>query len=470
MSDQNQANMNSDDIFDDSNADDIKCTKLALAENVKAYLEKRTLERDTEQIISDTRLLEKVASNYVIAKKIISYLPWQDKLLCKNVCSMWHSAIHALEKEQQGPADFVIDLQICAIRGGIKFKKSNAFSSEPMAVLAFANMAGFAISSKCETFEPGPCVPHCDKEHCLIDVVHVNVSAPKTCMLTVRASYLSYMPLPHSITYEHIITNHMFVRATPFIGGVYIPVIPDVQFDVINIKSLEELQMIFYDKVDELAQTQIFKGILVYLTDTYILHSSGDALSFLNYFKELQPEVPYAVGGCIVEDVTFEQRDIDQIVENNNNGSDFTSENIISIALFSVPKDKVTSNFDMYSIVIESSDWTRARIQKAINEFSKKVPRFEYSVALKLSCVGRDRKHELEQDYFRAAFPHTRLVGCFGNGELGLNHPARSPSEDPPSSKRSRVPPGPRMTLSYSYSTVFVYIGWGKILSPTNLP
>ncbi|KAJ0178214.1 hypothetical protein K1T71_006037 [Dendrolimus kikuchii] len=463
---QDPVEMNTDDVFDDSMVDEIRCSKLRLAENLMAYLEKQELIRESEPMTCDSSLVENVTSNYVIAKKILSYLPWQDKLLCKNVCSMWYSAVHALEKEQQSPADFVIDLQICAIRGGIKFKKSNNFSIEPLAVLTFANMAGFTISSKCEVLVPSPCTPQCDKEHCLIDVVNVNVSAPKTCMLTVRASYLSYMPLPQSITYEHMVTNQMFVRATPFIGGVYIPAIPDVQFHVINIKTLEELQTSFYDRMDKLAQTQYVKGALVYVTDTYILHASGDSLSFLNYFRELQPDVPYAMGGCIVEDVMFEPRDIEQMVENVNNGSDFISENIISIGLFSVPKSKTNSNFEMYSLIIESNNWTKAKIQTSINEFSKKVPPFENSVVLKLSCVGRGKKHELEQDYFRAAFPHTRLVGCYGNGELGLNHPARPPSDDPPTSaKRYRGATETIASLRYSYSTVFVYIGWGKVLS-----
>lgn len=163
---QGEVEMNADDVFDDSVVDETRCSKLPLAENLMAYLEKRGLIRDSEPIACDSRIVEEVTANYVIAKKILSYLPWQDKLLCKNVCSTWHSAVHALEKEQQSPADFVIDLQICAIRGGIKFKKSKNFSTEPMAVLTFANMAGFTISSKCEVLVPSPCIPQCDKEHC----------------------------------------------------------------------------------------------------------------------------------------------------------------------------------------------------------------------------------------------------------------------------------------------------------------
>lgn len=101
-------------------------------------------------------------------------------------------------------------------------------------------------------------------------------------------------------------------------------------------------------------------------------------------------------------------------------------------------------------------------------QFAKKVPVFEQTVALKLSCVGRDQKHALEQDYFRAAFPHTPLIGCYGNGELGISHPPRPQPADPPRSvKRHRRNPR-QQGIMYSYSTVFVYVGWGKIMSADN--
>lgn len=101
-------------------------------------------------------------------------------------------------------------------------------------------------------------------------------------------------------------------------------------------------------------------------------------------------------------------------------------------------------------------------------QFSKKVPHYEHSVVIKMSCVGRDVKHEIEQNLFRAAFPNTRLVGCYGNGELGINKPERAKPEARPSPvKRNRteeLPDG--FGIMHSYATVFEYIGWGKIITP----
>lgn len=121
----------------------------------------------------------------------------------------------------------------------------------------------------------------------VIDYVQRDVSAPKDCMLTVRASYLSYMPLPQSITYKHMITNRMFRRSYPFIGGIYIPTIPDVKFNVINIKTNTDMSKEYFEVVTNLAQDRIIKGVLIYVTEKFLLHSEIEECFYLNYFKDV---------------------------------------------------------------------------------------------------------------------------------------------------------------------------------------
>ncbi|XP_053606563.1 uncharacterized protein LOC128673012 isoform X2 [Plodia interpunctella] len=302
-----------------------------------------------------------------------------------------------------------------------------------------------------------------------IDLVQHYVCAPKHCMLTVRAGYLSYLPLQNSPTHIHTILRSMFRKPFPFLGGLFIPVIPDVKFHVINIKSNRNMQRDFYNVVNEIGSNRIFKGILVFVTENFLLQSAED-FYYLNHFRELQPDTPYALGGCIVEDTMFGPTDIDHVIDRVNDGTDFVSENLISIGMFTLPKiseldQSEKNNFEVFSLVIESSDSTKAKIQKTITEFSNKVPRFEHSIVLKLSCIGRDQKHDVEQNFFRDAFPNTRLIGCYGNGELGLNHPERA-TDDMPSHKRFCPEQGPQIGIIYSYSTIFFYIGWGKITSP----
>lgn len=144
----------------------VRCVKLPLAENIAAYVEKKELLRETEQVVCDANLIENVINNYIIVKKILSTLSWQEKLLCKHVCKTWRSAVLALQKEQLAPVDFVLDLQICSIKNGVKYKHAGNFGTEPLVVFTFANTAGFGVTSKCMILLPHPCDPPCEKEHC----------------------------------------------------------------------------------------------------------------------------------------------------------------------------------------------------------------------------------------------------------------------------------------------------------------
>lgn len=156
------------DISDSSSNDDpVTCVKLPLAENIAAYVDKVELLREIESVKCNTSLIENVMNNYVIVKKIISSLPWQEKLLCKNVCQTWHSAVVALQKEQLSPQDFVVDLRIAAIKNGVKYKVSGIYHTEPLVVFTFTNTPnGFGVTNRCLESVPPPCDPPCEKEHC----------------------------------------------------------------------------------------------------------------------------------------------------------------------------------------------------------------------------------------------------------------------------------------------------------------
>ncbi|CAK1545018.1 unnamed protein product [Leptosia nina] len=432
-------------------------TKLQLDDNVAAYLEKRCLEREDHVTEFSSDNIEKVVTNYVIAKHILSNLSWQDKLVYRHVCSTWRSAINALRKEQLYPIDFSVK-HLCHI------KQSSTFSNEPLAVFTFLNITGFSKIFSCKNIAPCPCSPPCDKYHMGFDVLHKYICAPKECMMGVKATYVSYLPLPDSKTKENSVTS---LNSASFVGGVYIPVIPNVKYHMINLKDHALMKQEFYGAVDKIVTDQVIKGVLVFVTDKHLLHSVEDIV-FLNHIKDVQPDVPYAMGGCICEDTMCHESDITQLL-NSKAPCVSVSDSLISIGIFSVPKDfaKNECNFDMFSLIIESSVWDKQKIQSSIVKFSKEVPQYEHSVCLKLSCIGRDRKHKVEQEAFRSVFPNTRIVGCYGNGELGIDHPAQAIPEWPPNvPKRNRKCPGPQFGIIYSYSTVFVYMGWGKITSP----
>ncbi|XP_023934179.2 uncharacterized protein LOC112043131 [Bicyclus anynana] len=435
------------------------CVKLSLDDHIRAFLKKENLDRQFECLNCSSELMDKVVSNYLIVKQIMSNMHWRDKLLCKQVCTTWHSAVQALRREQLAPMDFSMD----SLLSSSIWATSSDLVNEPLVVMTFVNGAGLSMIRLCQSIYPPPCSVPCFDVHNLLDAIQKYTCAPKECVNIIRSDYISYMPVPTSVTYKLII-DHLSTK--PYLVGLSIPVIPDVKFHTINIRSKTNIQQDFYEVVQNISEDRIFKGIFVYVTDRYLLHSGQD-IFFLNRFKEVQPDIPYALGGCIIEDTLFKHSDLEGVVKRVDKHRDFISGNLVSISMFTIPKNPQSNecNFNMYSVVLESSVWSKVKIQQTINDFSKRVPQFEYSVVVKLSCVGRDKKHKWEQDCFRAVFPNTRLVGCYGNGELGVDHPPKPDASPYPQVKKPCPAPNPRHGLVYSYSTVFVYMGWGKILS-----
>lgn len=139
------------------------CTKVPLPEHIAAYCEGRELIRDETTIDCDNALVEKVMSNYIIAKEILSNLCWQDKMLCKHVCTTWKSAVNTLLREQFHPVDFVYNTQR-KNSGHHKLIRSDDFHNAPMAVLVFVNDEGSNLTAQCNDITPCPCKTPCTEE------------------------------------------------------------------------------------------------------------------------------------------------------------------------------------------------------------------------------------------------------------------------------------------------------------------
>lgn len=139
------------------------CSKLSLPEHITAYCEKQELIRDDTPIACDNAIVEKVMSNYIIAKEILSNLCWQDKMLCRLVCTTWRSAVNTLAREQVHLIDFVYDTQR-KVGHHDKLIKSDNFHNTPMAVFVFVNNAGSIITAHCKDIIPCPCKTPCTEK------------------------------------------------------------------------------------------------------------------------------------------------------------------------------------------------------------------------------------------------------------------------------------------------------------------
>lgn len=148
--------------------DSIICVPLKLPENVLAFLDKAKLERSNlaQPIGCSSEVLEKVFTNYVIVKNILSHLPWQDKLVCEEVSPLWDSAVKRLRKEQLEPVDFSINIAQIHKVGGVTMMQSGEFYTDPLVVFVFNyNTCDEHPSAKCELTTPPPCRPPCKKHH-----------------------------------------------------------------------------------------------------------------------------------------------------------------------------------------------------------------------------------------------------------------------------------------------------------------
>lgn len=139
-----------------------KCSKLSMASHIKAVIKKVDLDRELENIECDAELLEKVVGNYIIVKKILSHLSWQDQLLCKLVCKCWRDAVNAQQRACLAPHDFVITQQNAHT---LKYVKSGPINTEPMVIFSFVLVSTLGLRAKCKHFSPSICDPPCTDEH-----------------------------------------------------------------------------------------------------------------------------------------------------------------------------------------------------------------------------------------------------------------------------------------------------------------
>lgn len=139
------------------------CVKIKLNENISAVIEKRDLVRDEQVLPVDPDLAEKLVSNYIIVKKIIENLSWQEQLMCKLVCSMWREAVIALQREFLEPCDFAVITDMSTNQ--LKCKTSIPLASEPLVIFAFANPPAVSMYIECKNCHHPGCGPGCEEIH-----------------------------------------------------------------------------------------------------------------------------------------------------------------------------------------------------------------------------------------------------------------------------------------------------------------
>ncbi|XP_041980422.1 uncharacterized protein LOC121734075 [Aricia agestis] len=323
------------------------CTKLPLSEHIEAYNKRNKVTREhVDSIQCNQDLVEKVIYNYLIVKRILKNLYWQDLMVCKHVCKTWHAAIKSLALECRGPREFGIIFK----PGRSEFIKSGNLNVRPLLVLTFICVKYKEIMIReCKSIVPKTCQPSCGEYHCFLDIVDKFTNAPKDCMITVicKKSEDRFIPLP----VEDVPYNSYFV------SGLYIPIIPQVRCRRIIIRPEHPFHCLsITSSIDRIvAKNEIFKGVIVFASNDMFGNALNSTVS--EHLKEVQPNVPFAIGGCVTE-CTIKHSDVK--IKNNTNALN----NIMSIIAFTVPKNKENeSNFDMFSLILDSKMKTKDNIE-----------------------------------------------------------------------------------------------------------
>ncbi|XP_076629270.1 F-box only protein 22-like [Colletes latitarsis] len=80
---------------------------------------------------------------------------------------------------------------------------------------------------------------------------------------------------------------------------------------------------------------------------------------------------------------------------------------------------------DSWSIVVDKSYKTRERIEQRLKSFKNRICLKKHSMGFMFACCARGERMfdvcNAESTIFKQLFPEVPLVGCFGDGEFGVN-------------------------------------------------
>lgn len=113
---------------------------------------------------------------------------------------------------------------------------------------------------------------------------------------------------------------------------------------------------------------------------------------------------------------------IDKIHYNNRQDSPASASNISGIVLTGDD-----NHLNIRQVVLPNDIDQREEIQKKLKELKSDQTTSTFSFGIQVSCVARGlefygHQPNVECSEFRNLYPHTPLIGIFGNGEIGHDY------------------------------------------------
>ncbi|EFN83047.1 F-box only protein 22, partial [Harpegnathos saltator] len=83
----------------------------------------------------------------------------------------------------------------------------------------------------------------------------------------------------------------------------------------------------------------------------------------------------------------------------------------------------ITGRMKTWSTIVDQYCNTKEKVEKHLREWKEKVELRKHSIGFMFACHARGEslynKPNVESSIFKSLFPDLKLVGCFGDGELG---------------------------------------------------
>ncbi|XP_040576548.1 F-box only protein 22 [Lepeophtheirus salmonis] len=215
------------------------------------------------------------------------------------------------------------------------------------------------------------------------------------------------------------------------------PSFQNVKIHTFDLTSKSSSNVMIKDLIPDLEEDEVIKGVIAFSSDDVLNPTLGRLI--LNCMERSNKNI--ALAGALVS-LTWccsstDQRPDVEMAKSNVSGFVFTGDGV-----------------QVKSIILACEVNNVREVERELSKLEPdKYPQDVTSYAFMFACCGRGKAHyrqesNIESSTFRRLFPHTKLVGCFCGGEIGINSFSNS-------TKVKNMNPD---NLFHSYTTVFMLI------------
>ncbi|XP_066997757.2 F-box only protein 22 isoform X2 [Anabrus simplex] len=364
---------------------------------------------EDDNVDQGSLLMNYITKEYELLKNVLKQLPAKDLKAASQVCRAWRSAATIINQSRIGPHWFLWHQSIGDF--GMDELPSKLFTShvysEPLLCLCFMTDKTCRMNIDCSSSKvPCPCghLRRCTLSHRVVHYLRAQLSPSCPCVL---AEGIGIVGTTHDLSQTMEIESKKFGYS-----GLLLPKIPGVVVTMFHFEKVTSLRSLFANlqEMEELTgippASRPIRCLLLFSKQ-----GQGDVLGHIVSVLQTRQEEKIAVGGgifkslnlCNMENQVYRLRGTVLV------GIVFSGENVTAA-----------------STVLTSDIVDKEQVDEAMQELKACALPTKSSLGFMFSCLGRGsiwyNEENVESASFRSYFPHTPLLGYFGNGEIGNKH------------------------------------------------